>query len=183
MTIHRWGMAVAIFAAIWFFPLSAHADAVDFWMVFTRVGDRESPGKTLVLLALVLLANYGINLAVLGFPASRLGFPLARSAKDLIGFTLIAQIADRVGIVAGFAVAAAAAFVFKFKGERGLGQWVLAGTALNFLFSGIAVGLLAYHYLKRRWSLPVTKSRWLALAAGVITNPSWIMVTWFGSRH
>jgi hypothetical protein len=37
--------------------------------------------------------------------------------------------------------------------------------------------------LKRRWSLPVTKSRWLTLAAGVITNPSWIMVTWFGSRH
>jgi|HubBroStandDraft_1064217.scaffolds.fasta_scaffold178821_1 hypothetical protein len=176
--------ALACWAGACLVPVTARADAVDFWSVFSRVGNwKESPVKAVVLLVVVLAVNYALNLVVLGLPARRLGFGLKRSAKDLIGFTLFAQVADRLGIVVGFAVATACAFLFKFKGENGLGEWFLAGIALNFVFCGIAVGFLAYHYLKRRWALPVTKSRWLALAAGVITNPSWIMVTWFGARH
>jgi len=177
-------VALACAAGSYLLPATAHADAIDLWLVFSRVGNwRESPLKTIALLVLVLSVNYGLNLAVLGLPANRLGVGLKRSAKDLIGFTVLAQVADRVGIVVGFAVATACAIVFKCEGEGGLAAWFLAGAALNFMFCGITVGLLAYYYLKQRWSLPAASSRWLALAAGVITNPSWTMVMWLGRGH
>ena len=156
---------------------------MDLWAVFTRVGNwREAPLRTVALLSVLLLINYAVNLAVLGVPALSSGVPIARSAKDLIGFTLIAQVADRLGVVAGFALATALGFLF--KGEAGLALWVLTGLILNFVMCGVAIGFLAYHYLKRRWAVPTPKSRWVALAAGFVTNPSWVMATWwFAERH
>jgi hypothetical protein len=143
----------------------------------------ESPGKAMLLLILSLLLNYAMNVVVLALPAKRLAFPLGRAARDLIGFTLLAQIADRLGVVVGFAVATVVAILCNIGGQGGIGYWFLIGAVLNFLFCGIAVGFLSYHYLKRRWCLPITPSRWVALAAGFVTNPAWLMLAWFGERH
>jgi len=42
---------------------------------------------------------------------------------------------------------------------------------LNLLFSGLAVGALAFYFLRRRWQIRRRTSCIIAIAAGIFTNP------------
>jgi sulfite exporter TauE/SafE len=59
------------------------------------------------------------------------------------------------------------------EGGKSLGYAFGIGAVLNFLLAGIAIGLVAQWYLRRRWAL---EGRWvtvLSVVTAVLTNPLW----------
>lgn len=60
-----------------------------------------------------------------------------------------------------------------------MGISALLGIALNFALSGFAVFLLARWFLNRRWGVERLQAWKIAVAAGVLTNPAWVMIVWF----
>jgi hypothetical protein len=157
----------------------AYADGIDVVWVLTRVGGwRESPLLAALLLIGLMVANYALNAIVVGIPSTRLGAPRRRVLLDLVGFTLIAQIADRVGAIVGGALGVALTMIAGSGGESQLGQATLVAIVANFILSGVFVGMLARYYLIHRWSLTTRWTSAVAVAAGVLTNPAWAMATW-----
>lgn len=156
------------------FPL--RADGVDMEAYLTRVG-RHSVPVTLCLLLLLFTINYGLNFLVIGLPAIKFSNHPKRSITfELVWLTLLGQLADRLGaILSGFG-AVPIAMGLNLKGE---GAWVLPLIGLNFVLSGIAVFGLVLFFLRRRWSIRGRRSVFIALSAGIITNPAWVMATWF----
>lgn len=175
-------IAPAIFAALSLLaPLAARADGIDVVWLVTRVGGWSAhPILSAVIMIGLMLINYLLNVVVIGMPSARsLHIKLGALLRDLAVFTLLAQTADRVGAVTGFLIS------FFFIDRAGLGAeqalkvGSLLGVALNFILSGLGVGLLALWYLRRRWG--VEKRRAMAIMAGavLITNPAWVMLPWF----
>jgi hypothetical protein len=168
-------------AAILLAPPTACADGFDAVWFMTRVGEWEAhPGWSAAMLAALMAANYFLNLVIVGLPAAlTLKVPVTTLLPGLIGFTLLGQVADRIGAVAALAMALPIADSFGVNGERSLALGFLAGIGLNFLFSGLAVGLLALWFLQRRWGVSRTPARAIAVVAAVVTNPAWAMGLWF----
>jgi hypothetical protein len=164
--------------AVGLFAPSAHADGVDLVPYFTRVAGGGHSYYYIVAMMLVFMAvKYALNFAVIGLPAVRLGsVPTATVATGLIALTLFGQLADRVGaIMAGFCTGPVT-FIFRLQGE---GAWVAPLLVLNFLFSGLAVAALAFYFLRRRWHVQGRLPWMVAIAAGLITNPAWVLGLWF----
>jgi len=110
---------------------------------------------------------------VIGLPALKMGAALGLVAGDLVGFTLLGQIADRLGAVLGPVLGAIVCEIARVSGKR---QLVLAfdiGIALNFVLAGLFIGLLARWYLLRHWSVTGRGVVVVAWAAAVFTNPIW----------
>src|ERR1700690_4199092 len=152
----------------------AHADNFDVGWFFTRVGGwRESPVRAIVMLGLLMLANYVLNVIVIGLPAYKMGAPLRKVTWDLGGLTILGQVCDRAGALLGGLVGVLAAF--QVSGEEGLGRMVGVGILSSFVLSGTAVGLLTYYYLRKRWKLVGGWTTVVAIASAVLTNPAWAM--------
>ena len=168
-------------------PPAASADGIDIVWLITRVGGGGPGSHPLVeaVLVVVLLAiNYLLNLVVLGLPAARtLGTSVRTFAKALLGFTLLAQIADRISAVAGFLLGFLMSDLLGVQGERGIVVGVWIGIVLNFAFSGLAICSLALWYLLRKWRVRRRTSIRIAALTGLITNPGWLMmIPWLISR-
>ncbi len=135
----------------------------------------------LVLVTWVISTNRtvadGVDLLVIGWPAIGLGrAPPGQVARGLVGLTVLGQVADRVGaICAGLIVEP----VVRLLGLVGEAAWAAPLLIMNFLFSGIAVGILALYFLRRRWRLSSRLGWGIATAAAVLTNPAWVIGTWF----
>jgi hypothetical protein len=151
----------------------ALADGVDLVPYLTRVGGHDSVLRVSAMVVLLMVINYALNFLVVGWPAIRFGPPGLRTvAKGLVWFTLIGQVADRVGAVAaGFA----AGSVAELMGLRGEGGWLMPLLVLNFIFSGIAIAGLALFFLRRRWRLSPSPSTAIAIVAAVVSNPAWAL--------
>jgi hypothetical protein len=165
---------LAILAGLW--PAAAQADGIDLVPYFSRA-PTNSIALALLAVALIMLANYGLNFLVIGLPACRFGkLEKKRVARSLVWLTLLGQVADRVGaVLAGF-FAGVVASALRLEGE---GSWLIPLLALNFAFSGLAIAALVFVFGRFVWSLSLGHSAALSVAAGILTNPAWAMGLWF----
>jgi hypothetical protein len=124
-----------------------------------------------LLTALVAL-DYLLNVVVIAVPAWRSGASLRSATRDMLGFTLIAQVADRVGMVACTVVGYCVHFIPGVV-MHDLGLFVVSVLAGNFLTSGALIWFLARYYCARRWALPKRRSTIIATVASILTNPAW----------
>jgi hypothetical protein len=130
-----------------------------------------------VLLLLALMTtNYALNLLVVGWPSVKMGAPFSRVFGDLAVFTLLGQVADRLGAVVGPVIAGCIVAALNVTGSNALGLMFDIGIILNFVLSGVAIGFLVRHYVRRRWSLSGRGVLVVAVAAGVLTNPTWAIL-------
>jgi|GEM_PF-3028442 len=171
-------------AMLVFFSTNARADGIDVVPFLTRVGGwHVHPAISVGLMIGLMLVNYLVNVAVIGIPSAKASQTKLRVfARDLIGFTLLAQIADRLAAIAGLLVGLFIIDLIAIRGEQGLLKGALLGLALNFVFAGLAIGFLALWYARRRWGISKRPSRVIAIAAGVITNPSWLLAA-YAANH
>jgi hypothetical protein len=124
------------------------------------------------LLGALVVADYLLNFVVIAVPAWRSGASLRRTARDMLGFTLIAQVADRVGMVACTVTAYCIHFLPGIV-MHDLGLFVVGVVVANFLTSGALIWFLTRYYCVRRWALPKRRSTIIATVASILTNPAW----------
>jgi hypothetical protein len=152
--------------------LALLADGIDIFAYLSRAGSSPLP-KVLLLVVAFMLANYVLNVAVVGLPAVLAGGTTwGLVCRELIVMTLLGQIADRVGALLAFPLGALVMFIVP---TAGIGVALLFS---NFLLSGMAVGALAFHFLRRRWDVPTRLSWIAAIGAAVLANPAWVMLGW-----
>lgn len=168
-------------ALVLFTPTTSHADGIDVVWLFSRVGGwRVHPVRSAAIVVGMMLINYLLNLVVLGTAAARfLQVRLGDLTKTLAAFTVLAQIADRAGALAGFLLSFSIVRLTGLGGEQELKADILVGVLLNFIFSGLAVALLALWFLIRRWGFERHRAMPIAVRTAVITNPAWVMIAWF----
>lgn len=171
---------VICLAMLVFLSTNVRADGIDLVPFLTRVGGWQvHPVVSVGLVIGLMLVNYLVNLPVIAVPAGRLSEIKFRVlARDLIGFTFLAQIADRVAAVAGLFVGLFIIDRSGVHGEEGLLKGFLLGIALNFFFAGLAIGFVALRYLRHRWGISKRPAIVIAIAAGVLTNPAWLMAAY-----
>jgi hypothetical protein len=174
--VYGWGevfVGVGVLAIIAGWSSNALADGIDIPWFFTRVGGwKASPWRAVGILTTLIVVDYGLNVLVIGLPAWRSGVPLCRAALDLLSLTLVAQVADRAGIVA-YSLTSYALDRLGLITVRDLGLWVVAILLASFITSGVLLWFLAKFFCSRRWKLPQRQSNLIATAAAVITNPAW----------
>lgn len=181
--VHLYRLVICL-AMLVFFSTNARADGIDIVPFLTRVGGwRDHPLTSVALVVGLMLVNYLVNVAVIGIPSAKASQTKLRVfARDLIGFTLLAQIADRLAAIAGLLVGLFIIDLIGISGEQGLLKGALLGLALNFIFAGLAIGFLALWYVRRRWGISKRPARVIAIAAGVITNPAWLLAAYAANR-
>jgi hypothetical protein len=169
-------IAVTVLTTSALCPCLALADGIDLVVYFSRT-PCENLAVAIPVVVLLMLVNYGLNFLVIGLPARRLGsLPFRQVTRSLIWLTLLGQVADRIGAILAGLLAGLAAGALGLKGE---GAWVAPLLTLNFVFSGISVGILAFVFTRRFWGLRLKHSLWISTAAGILTNPAWAMGLWF----
>jgi hypothetical protein len=135
------------------------------------------------VLTIIMVVNYLLNFAVIGVPAIlRASVPAKRVALGLILLTILGQVADRLGSIAGLFLAmplSALVSIFVSSSDRALSSPAFGYSVLasNLICSGFAVGGLALFFLRRRWSVAKSLSWKVAIAAALLTNPAWILFT------
>jgi hypothetical protein len=140
------------------------------------------------VLTAIMIVNYTLNVAVIGVPAILRASAHAKSvALGLIILTMLGQIADRIGAFAAVFVSMPIAAIFSAlfpSPSHGLDSpaFLYSLFAANLICSGIAVGALAFWFMRKRWSVPKALSWKIALAAAVLTNPAWVLLISIGRR-
>src|SRR5690242_12643252 len=86
----------------------ARADGIDIGAWVMQLPSLAGPGVVLGFIVLSLLIDYALNFLVIGWPAKRWsGFSAGKTARELVRYTLWAQVADRIGaLLSVFALAA-----------------------------------------------------------------------------
>ena len=145
----------------------SYADGIDLWSYFARFDTNGHSSIVIsLLILLVMVLNYVWNVVVIGLPAISLcNAPYKTVILELVPLTFLGQIADRIGAIL------ALPFVFVFGRFFPLALSLLIG---NFLFSGIAVGLLVFYFLHKRWGTSFRKSLVISIFAAIASNPVWI---------
>lgn len=168
----RAGGGLAILGALLCWSSSARADGIDIPWFLTRVGGwKHSPFRATVLILALIVADYMLNTLVIVLPSWKSGVSLRRASVDMIGFTLIAQLLDRAGMVAY----SLAAYVLAAYGRPNvsLGFVLVRVLGASFLTSGLLIGIMTRYYCNRRWGLPKRRSLMIAMLAAIFTNPAW----------
>ena len=120
-----------------------------------------------------MVVNYIFNLLVIGLPAMKMGASKRRVAGDIVGFTFLGQVADRLGAIAGPLIGFVVVDLCRVGGRKALGLGMEIGILLNLVLAGLFVGFLVRWYMRRRWSLVGRRVAVMACIAGVLTNPVW----------
>lgn len=172
---------VGILLGTFLWPLGARADSIDVgWLVFKVNFLREGPLRGVALAVLLLAVNLALNVLVITAPACRaVGRPLAGSWGPTVGYTLLAQVVDRMACVIALPLGVWVAFGTGLRGEGGMGAGAMIGLAFNLLLAGLGVGLLARWFVIRHLGLPREAARPIAIRAAVWTNPAWLMFLYF----
>jgi len=156
-----------------FWASDAAADGFDVAWFVTRVPGSFGTMRGVLLAGLLLLLDYALNILVIAWPAAATGVPFKMAARELIGFTVFAQIADRLGMCVCVVLVLVAEVVA--PGRTTMAS-IAAGVpymlVLNFLTSGAFIWFLSYTYLVG-WSVGERRARWIASSAALLTNPAW----------
>ena len=178
--LSRLGSALAGgLVSLW--PRTASADALDIAWWLTRVGGwQRSPVRAALFVFALAVANYVLNVVFMLRPAMRSGASARRVMLDLVGFTVIAQLADRVGMLACSLVGLAVGYLGGV-GDRYFWLLVTGVVASNFIVSGILIWFLARHFMSRRWGMPRTVWFRGAFIVAIATNPAWAFALSFTS--
>ncbi len=116
-----------------------------------------------------MFINYIANAVVLGVPAWRGGLITpGRAAKDLIGYTLLGQLADAIGLTAGTFLSLP---VTRLLGAHG-GSFDIIARLCQFVGAGAAIAFLVRKYLGNRWALPDRTCWGMMAGAAILTNPA-----------
>ncbi len=151
----------------------AMADGIDLFPYLMRTGwGGIWDLRTLATIVVIMLANYALNIIVIGIPATRTGQVKGEVVMtSLIWLTLLGQVADRIGAVVALVIATP----LLLASQTNWG-WILLG--LNLLTSGVAVGALAFYFVRKKWHVDKRPSWVIAIAAGILTNPAWALWLW-----
>ncbi|HUO05428.1 MAG TPA: hypothetical protein VMU16_09545 [Candidatus Binataceae bacterium] len=177
---------LTVFSANAFITPSAFSDPVDTATYFlgSRWYERYSTEDAVTLIAILMLANYAANFVVIGLPSIKAGPATMRSVSvDLILYTVLAQLADRLGALVAMFAAPWFKEVFGFWGFHVFlaapiaeqYHWGWRALVTNFVVSGSAIGVLALFFVGRRWRLPKRDAWLLASVASILTNPVWLI--------
>jgi hypothetical protein len=163
---------MGLLGAVLCWSCGARADGIDIPWFLTRVGGwKHSPLRAASLILALLACNYALNAVIIVLPSWRSGASLRKASIDMLGFTLIAQLLDRAGMVT-YSVAALG--LDALLGVRAsLGVMVVGVLGTSFLTSGLLIGLMTKYYCSRRWGLPKRRSIVIAIWASIFTNPAW----------
>jgi hypothetical protein len=148
-------------AVILLAPQWAYGDGLDLGYFVRAPMELHSPGYVAAFIVAAMVVNYALNFIVIGLPSVAWGgVLLRRAALGLIALTLLGQLADRLGAVLGLATA----MLFNRLEVIFLS---------NLVYSGVAIFLLAYYFL-RRWSVSFPLRWQIALALASLP----ILVGW-----
>jgi hypothetical protein len=151
--------------------VSTFADSIDIAAYLTRVNTKGHSLLAIGGLILLLLAiDYLWNLLIIGLSAMRVC--AASRAKILIGLiivTLLGQVADRLG---AFLAAITAGPVVRGLLRLGAEGWALYWLVGNIIFSGIAIALLVWFFVRKRWLGSKRAALILAIVAAFLANPA-----------
>ena len=179
-------------AATFLLPAWAHASTFDVgWFVSYAEGWGTSPAVAWVLGVALLGANFTLNGMFLGRPAERVlangpsgpsrpagNAPQRRPVvpAELLFFTLLSVGVDRVAwTLAAVLGVGIAPHVFGWDGAEGVHTGLMLGVGLDLVLSAVGVGLLARHFLVKRWGVPSPEAGQLALRAAIWANPAWVI--------
>jgi hypothetical protein len=160
------------FLFLW--PTRVFADTLDV-SGLSRFGDYGSVGEIVLLDAVFMAINYGLNFLFVGLPVMRLGnIPPRRMASDLVLFTFAGQVADRLGAVIAGVIAGpeVARSVYRYHDDPTSAHLYFV---LNFVLSGIALGILALFFCGR-WRVSARGRSLVAILAAILTNPAYVMI-------
>jgi hypothetical protein len=159
------------FLALLAFALAAQpawADGIDLGVFLTRINSaKHSAGAVWGIIAAAMLANYILNLIVIGIPARKFGGESVTSVLvGMVFLTAAGQIADRIGWLITLILT-----IFFFGLDSNYNGPL--SYLLFFICCGAPVAALALFFLRHVWFVP-TRPAWItAAAAGTITNSCW----------
>jgi hypothetical protein len=159
-------------------PSIARADGIDVdWLLTRSAGWERHPIRALVLMVILMLVNYGLNYLVIGLPAAKaLQRQPSSLTRGLVWYTLLAQGIDRIAFVISIVIGMMLASTVGIRGEAVLGLGAMIGLGLNFIIAGAGIGGLALATMTKRWKVPAKPAQTIAIRAGILTNPSWIIM-------
>jgi hypothetical protein len=144
---------------------AARADGIDIAQWLLQLPQGDGPGATIALLVLLLAIDYGLNFLVIGWPMKAWsGLPLGKVAKELVWYTLCAQLADRVGALLAIPAAIALAPMFDTHG-------FVAPLLLASVLVAIGIGFVVLAFARRRWGLSRGRAWTLSVAGAILTHP------------
>jgi hypothetical protein len=158
----------------------ARADGIDIAWFLTRVGGwQRSPGRAVILVFVLAAVDYALNWIVIGLSAKKMGAPFRRVSSDLVGLTVLGQVADRLGMVlCSFGAIGLTLLLERAHLVKGdLGLLVLVTVLFDFVISGTFVYFLVRYYVCRRWTRTRKAGVIIGLLAAIFTNPAWAVAT------
>jgi hypothetical protein len=149
------------------------ADGVDLVPYLTRVGGHKSALVVTLLIIVAMMFNYFLNLLVIALP-SRKETPhtFRRLAYEIIGITLIGQLADRLGALLAFLSIDPLIRIFNLHGEK----WALPLILINFFFPAVVIFFVVFFFTSHRWLVPKAAAITISAVAAFVTNPSWALL-------
>jgi hypothetical protein len=149
----------------------ARADGIDLGSWILQLPSLWSSGAVFGFVLLFLAIDYGLNLLVIGWPAKRwTGRSLGKIARDLVPYTIWAQLADRLGALLAIPATAALEPLLDKHSE---GYFVTPLLVSKVVLSAIAIGFVIWRFARKRWELSRRRSWILCVAGSMLTNPGW----------
>lgn len=161
---------------------NARADGIDIGAWVMQLPTWWGPGAILGFVLVSLLIDYALNFLVIGWLAARWsGEPRRKVARDLVAYTLWAQLADRAAAVLGLITMAA---MDPWLSKQSEGYFVMPLLVSKVAWSVVTIALLVLRFARKRWGLARGRSLVLGIAGGVLTNPGLGMLAagWLLSR-
>jgi hypothetical protein len=145
----------------------ARADSIDIAVLLTGLSfAKHSIGGVWGIVALAMLANYVLNLLVIGIPARKFGGESVMSILvGTIFLTVAGQVADRIGWI----LTVILTVMFFGMNYNGPLAYLLA-----FVGCGAPVAAVALFFLRHVWFVPARPAWIITGAAGVLTNSCWV---------
>jgi hypothetical protein len=149
----------------------ARADGIDIGAWVMQLPYYERPGLTLAYIALFLLIDYALNFLAIGWPLKAWSeLTLGRIARELVRYTLWAQVADRVGALLSIPAMAA---LDPWLDRHSEAYFVVPLFVSKVVLSAIAIAFLVWRYARKRWGLSRGRASILCVSGALLTNPGW----------
>jgi hypothetical protein len=174
---------------------SAFADGFDVASYLARVNTyNHSTGAICGLILALAAIDYVWNLLIIGLPSMSIcAVGPKKIILDLVTLTILGQVADRLGAVIAFILLGPIPFTLAERipftlAERipflyvDLGVYDIRLVLSNFVCSGIAIALLVWFFVRKRWGGSTRSALVMAIVAAIATNPMISMFLPLGGR-